>query len=127
MVNVDDPMSDATGEAKKDVAHGAGPRVRDSAKSPAHEASLLDALITRLDLAVVELEIQLRAMLTVVLWTVCAIACALLAVGFTVATLVVALWNTHRLLALLSGSLVFAALAVGFGFLGTRRVDGGPR
>jgi uncharacterized membrane protein YqjE len=40
-----------------------------------------------------------------------------------VVTLVVALWNTHRVLALLTGSLVFAALAVLFAFLGVRRVS----
>src|SRR6516162_2744253 len=118
-------MSDVTGEAKNAVAHGSGPRVMDSTQPAAHEAtvadlrhatrellaSLLDALLTRLNLAAVELEMQLRMLLMMLLWAVCAIACAILGVALAVATLVVALWNTHRVLALLSASLVFAALA----------------
>jgi uncharacterized membrane protein YqjE len=85
-------------------------------------ATLLEALRTRLNLAAVELEIYLRALLTVLLCALCAIACIMLGLALAVVTLVVVLWNTHRVLALLSGSLVFAALAVLFAFLAVRRV-----
>ena len=63
----------------------------------------LDALRTRLDLAAVELEIHLLALLRVLVCLIGAVACALLALAFALTTLVVALWDTHRTLALLGG------------------------
>jgi uncharacterized membrane protein YqjE len=130
-------MSEVIGEAKNHAAHGAGPQVMDAATPPADEAAavnltrsvrelfstLLEGLRTRLNLAAVELEIYLRALLTVLLYAVCAIACIMLGLALAAVTLVVALWNTHRLLALLSGSLAFAALAVLFAFLSVRCVS----
>jgi len=85
-------------------------------------AVLLEALRTRLDLATVELEIHARALLQLLLWAFGAIACAMLALAFGLTALVVALWDTHRMLALLGGSVLFVALAVLFGILGVRAV-----
>jgi uncharacterized membrane protein YqjE len=89
-------------------------------------AALLEALRTRLDLATVELELHLRALLRLLIWAVGAVACAMLALAFGVAALVVALWNTHRMLALLGGSLVFVALTVLFGWLSARALRREP-
>jgi len=83
-------------------------------------AALLDALHTRLELAQVELEIHLRALLRSLIWAVSAVACALLGLAFGVMTLIAALWNTHRVLALLGGTLLFIVLAAIFGYLGAR-------
>jgi uncharacterized membrane protein YqjE len=83
-------------------------------------AAAVEALRTRLDLAAVELEIHLRALLRMLIWAVGALACAMLALAFGVTALVVALWDTHRMLALLAGSLVFVALTALFAFLGVR-------
>ncbi len=83
-------------------------------------AAAIEALRTRLDLAAVELEIHLRALLRMLIWAVGALACAMLALAFGVTALVVALWDTHRMLALLAGSLVFVALTALFAFLGVR-------
>jgi len=83
-------------------------------------AALLEALRTRLDLAAVELEIHLRALLRMLVWAIGAVACAMLALAFAVTALVVALWDTHRMLALLGGSLLFVALTAGFAWLGVR-------
>src|SRR5262252_7105045 len=83
-------------------------------------AALLEALHTRLELAGVELEIHLRALLRSLIWAVGAVACAMLGLAFAVMALIAALWNTHRMLALLGGTLLFIALAAIFGYLGAR-------
>jgi len=87
----------------------------------------LEALRTRLDLAAVELEIHLLALLRVLVCLIGAVACALLALAFALTTLVVALWDTHRTVALLGGTLVFIGLAVLFGALGARTLRDQPR
>jgi uncharacterized membrane protein YqjE len=86
----------------------------------------LEALRTRLDLAAVELEIHLRALLRLLLWGVGAVACAMLALAFGVTALVVAFWDTHRTLALLVGCLLFVGLAVLFGYFGARTLRTQP-
>jgi uncharacterized membrane protein YqjE len=83
-------------------------------------AALLEALHTRLELAGVELEIHLRALLRSLIWAVGAVACAMLGLAFAVLALVAALWSTHRMLALLGGTLIFIVLAAIFGYLGAR-------
>jgi uncharacterized membrane protein YqjE len=87
----------------------------------------LEAARTRLDLAAVELEIHLLALLRVLVCLIGAVACALLALAFAMTTLIVALWDTHRTLALLAGTLVFLGLAVLFGALGARTLRTQPR
>ena len=83
-------------------------------------AALLEALHTRLELAGVEMEIHLRALLRSLIWTVGAVACAMLGLAFAMLSLVAAFWSTHRMLALLGGTLVFILLAALFGYLGAR-------
>jgi len=82
--------------------------------------AVLEALRTRLDLAAVELEIHLRALLRMLVWAAGAVVCAMLALAFGVVAMVTALWDTHRTLALVVGSLIFVALTVLFGYLGMR-------
>jgi uncharacterized membrane protein YqjE len=83
-------------------------------------AALLEALHTRLELAGVELEIHLRALLRSLIWAVGAVACAMLGLAFAVLAVIAALWSTHRMLALLGGTLMFVVLAAIFGYLGAR-------
>jgi uncharacterized membrane protein YqjE len=83
-------------------------------------AAVLDALHTRLDLAAVELELHLRALIRMLVCAAAAALCALLGLAFGMTAIVVALWDTHRMLALIGGCLVFAALAVVFGYFGMR-------
>jgi uncharacterized membrane protein YqjE len=83
-------------------------------------AALLEALHTRLELAGVELEIYLGALLRSLIWALGAVACAILGLGFGVLALIVALWDTHRMLALLGSTAMFIALAALFGYLGIR-------
>ena len=86
----------------------------------------IDALRTRLDLAAVELEIVLRTLLRVLVWAVGAVCCVLLALFFGVTAVIMALWDTHRMLALLGGSLVFVALAALFGWRAARALRTQP-
>jgi uncharacterized membrane protein YqjE len=89
-------------------------------------AALLDALHTRLELAEVELEIHLRALLRSLIWAVGAVACAMLGATCGVMALIVALWNTHRMLGLLGGMVVFVGLAALFGYQGVRALRSHP-
>lgn len=89
-------------------------------------AAGLDALRTRLDLAAVEVEIYLIRVLQMILWAIAALACALLAVVFGLVTIVVALWDSHRMLGLLGGTGLFVVLAVVFAFIGARTLRGRP-
>jgi uncharacterized membrane protein YqjE len=89
-------------------------------------AALLEALHTRLELAGVELEIHLRALLRSLIWAVGAVACAMLGLAFAVMAVIAALWSTHRMLAFLGGTLMFIALAAIFGYLGARALRARP-
>ena len=83
-------------------------------------AAALDALRTRLDLAAVEVELYLLRVVQMLLWAAAAVACALFALVFGLVTIVVAMWDSHRMLALLGGTGLFVILAALFGWLGTR-------
>jgi len=89
-------------------------------------AAGLDALRTRLDLAAVEIEIYLIRFVQMILWTIAAVACALLGLVFGLVTIVVSLWDTHRMLGLLGGTGLFFVLAVLFAFTATRTFKGKP-
>jgi uncharacterized membrane protein YqjE len=82
--------------------------------------ALLEALHTRLELAGIEFELHLRALLRSLIWAVSAVACAMLGATCGVMALIVALWNTHRMLGLLGGMVVFVLLAAIFGYQGAR-------
>jgi uncharacterized membrane protein YqjE len=86
----------------------------------------LETLRTRLDLAATEFEMHLLALVHMLVWALGAIACVLLALACAVTALVVSLWDTHRMLALLGGSGVFVVLAVTCGWLGARTVRNHP-
>ena len=83
-------------------------------------AAGLDALKTRLDLAAVEVELYLIKFVKMLLWAVAALACALLALVFGLVTIVVSLWDSHRMVGLLGGTGLFVVLAVIFAAIGTR-------
>jgi uncharacterized membrane protein YqjE len=83
-------------------------------------AAGLEVLRTRVDLAAVEFEIYLLTLVRGFVWTLCAVACALLGLVFALTALVVAFWDTHRMLALLGGSALFVGLALILGWIGAR-------
>ncbi|MFZ1097890.1 MAG: phage holin family protein [Steroidobacteraceae bacterium] len=86
----------------------------------------LDAFRTRLDLAAVELELHLLALARMLVWAVAAIVCGLLALAFGVTAMIAVLWDTHRSLGLVVGTVLFIALAVTFGLVGARAYRGQP-
>ena len=89
-------------------------------------AAAIETLRTRVDLAATEFEIHLLTLVRVLVWAFGALTCILVALAFAVTALVVALWDTHRMLALLGGCGTFIALAVLFGWIGARTLRGKP-
>ncbi len=89
-------------------------------------AAGIEALRTRLDLAAVELEIHVLLLLRMLAWIVAAVACLLTALAFGATALIVALWNTHRMLGLLGGSAAFILLGALLLWLGLRSVRNRP-
>jgi uncharacterized membrane protein YqjE len=88
--------------------------------------SVIEAARTRLDLATVEAEIFLLLTIRMLLWALAALACGLLALAFAVVAVVAALWDTHRMLGVLSGAALFVVLAVVFGYIASRTFKGRP-
>jgi uncharacterized membrane protein YqjE len=88
--------------------------------------TLLEAARTRLDLATVEAEIFLVRTIQLLLWALAALACALLALAFLIVAIVAALWDTHRMLGVLSGAGVFVVLAAICGYVASRTFKGRP-
>lgn len=89
-------------------------------------ATGLDTLRTRLDLAAVEVELYLIRVVQMMLWAMAALACALLALVFGLVSIVVALWDTHRMVGLVGGTALFVLLAVVFGAIGARTFRSRP-
>jgi|SRR5580698_4130689 uncharacterized membrane protein YqjE len=89
-------------------------------------AAGIEALRTRLDLAAVELEIHLLLLIRMLAWLIGALACAFLALAFGITALVVALWDSHRMLGLLGASALFVLLAALLGWLGMRTLRNRP-
>ena len=88
--------------------------------------SVIEAARTRLDLAAVEAEIFLLRTIRMLLWALAALACGLLALAFAVVALVAALWDTHRMLGVLSGAGLFIVLAAVFAYIASRTFKGRP-
>jgi len=88
--------------------------------------SVIEAARTRLDLAAVEAEIFLLRTIRMLLWALAALACGLLALAFAVVAVVAALWDSHRMLGVLSGAGLFVVLAVVFGYIASRTFKGRP-
>jgi uncharacterized membrane protein YqjE len=82
--------------------------------------ALIEAARTRLDLAAVEAEIFLLRIIQVLLWALAAVACAVLALTFSIVAIVAALWDTHRMAGVLGGALLFLVLACICGFVASR-------
>ncbi len=101
----------------------------EAAQAPAPRgfmAAGIEALRTRLDLAAVELEIQVLVLIRLLAWLFAALTCVLLALAFGVVAIIVALWDTHRTLGLLAGSGAFVGLGLLLGYVGLRSVRQRP-
>ena len=88
--------------------------------------SAIGAVRTRLDLAAVEAEIFLLRVIQMLLWALAGVACAVLALAFAMLALVAALWDTHRMLGVLSGVGVFVLLTLICGLLARHALRAHP-
>ena len=79
-------------------------------------ATLIELVYTRLELVGVEVEATVRHFLGLLLWCIVALFSASLAMLMLVLTVLIALWDTHRLLAagVITASLALVALAAVF-------------
>ena len=121
----DDPMSeaDALPPGMASATNGAGyDDEPTSARAPGLIrgllAAILDSIKTRVDLAAVEAEIYLVYVAQLLLWGFAAVACALLAVVFALTAIVIAMWQTHRMVGLVGSMVVLLLLAVICGLVG---------
>jgi uncharacterized membrane protein YqjE len=114
-------MMDAPAPPPDNIAAGDPPQVLRALLT-----ATLDSLRTRVELAGVEFEMYVLSMARMLVWALGALACALLGVAFALVALIVSLWDTHRMLALLGGSALFIALAATFGWLGARTLSDRP-
>jgi len=87
----------------------------------------LEALRTRLELAAVEFEIYMTGLVRALMWGIAAGACILLALALGVTALILSLWNAHQMVGLIGGSVLFAGLAIGLGWVAARTLARQPR
>ena len=73
---------------------------------------LLELVLTRLELASVEIEARLQNALQLMFWSVVAFFSAALALLMLTLTLLIVFWDTHRLLAAGAITAFFAVLAI---------------
>ena len=82
--------------------------------------SLIGTVRTRFDLAAVEAEIYVLRIIQVMLWALAAVACFIIALTFGMVAVVALLWDTHRMLGVMCGGLLFLTLAAVCAFIATR-------
>lgn len=90
-------------------------------------AHLIELVHTRLELASVEVEAAVRDALSLVLWSIVAIYCGSLSALLLVLTVLIAFWDTHRLLAAGGITVLFALLSIGAALVVRRRMRTRPR
>lgn len=75
-------------------------------------ATLVTLAHTRLELVTVEIEQEVQRLTGIVLWAIAGIFCGGLAVLMLAITIVIALWDDHRLLAAGLVTLLFVGVAI---------------
>lgn len=90
-------------------------------------AAALDLVRTRLELVSVEVEEQFEYAAKLLLWGAAAIYFASLALLLLAITVVIAFWDTHRLLAAVGMTAAFAAVALVAALTVRRRLKRRPR
>jgi len=90
-------------------------------------ATLLALIHTRLELAGTELEDALGRLTGALIWGAAALCGAILTVLLAALTIIIAFWDTNRLLAAILVTVFMAVLAVGAGIIARARMRaGGP-
>lgn len=89
-------------------------------------STLFGRVTSHLDRTAGEVEYRLLHAVRSLVWLIATIACALLAVAFSTAALIVSLWDTQHLLPLIVPAITFAVLALVFGFFALRALRRHP-
>ena len=90
-------------------------------------AHFIELVHTRLELASVEVEATVRHALSLVLWSVVAIFCGSLSALLLVLTILIAFWDTHRLLAAVLITVFFAIVSISAALVVRHRIRTRPR
>jgi len=90
-------------------------------------ATLIELVYTRLELVGVELEAGVQRAASLLLWSIAAIFCATLAILLLALTVLIAFWDTHRLLAAASITGFFIIAGAAAALVVRHRVRTRPR
>ena len=90
-------------------------------------ATLIELAYTRLELVGVEIEATVRHSLNLLLWSMIAIFSATLSILMLVLTVLIAFWDTHRMLAAGAITAFFAIAALAAVFVVRQRIRTRPR
>jgi uncharacterized membrane protein YqjE len=90
-------------------------------------ATLIELVHARLDLVGVELQLEVQRATSVVLWAFAGIVLGIVALVMLAVTVLIALWETHRVLAAVGLTASFAIASLGVALSVRRRVRAWPR
>jgi uncharacterized membrane protein YqjE len=89
--------------------------------------TLVELVHSRLDLVGIELQLEVQRATSLLLWAFAAIVCGIVAVVLLAVTVLIAFWDTHRLLAAGGVTAAFALASLGMALLVRHRVRTRPR
>ena len=89
--------------------------------------TLIELVHSRLDLVGIELQLEVQRATSLLLWAFTAIVCGIVALVLLGVTVLIAFWDTHRLLAAVCVTAAFALASLGMAFLVRHRLRTRPR
>lgn len=89
--------------------------------------TLVELVHSRLDLVGIELQLEVQRATSLLLWAFAGIVCGTVALVLLAVTVLIAFWDTHRLLAAGCITAVFALTSLGMALHVRRRVRTRPR
>ena len=89
--------------------------------------TLVELVHSRLDLVGIELQLEVQRATSLLLWAFAGIVCGTVALVLLAVTVLIAFWDTHRLLAAGCITAVFALASLGMALHVRRRVRTRPR
>jgi uncharacterized membrane protein YqjE len=89
--------------------------------------TLVELVHSRLDLVGIELQLEVQRATSLLLWAFAGIVCGTVALVLLAVTVLIAFWDTHRLLAAGCMTAIFAVASLGMALYVLRRVRTRPR
>lgn len=89
--------------------------------------TLVELVHSRLDLVGIELQLEVQRATSLLLWAFAGIVCGIVALVLLAVTVLIAFWDSHRLLAAGCITAVFALASLGMALYVRRRVRTRPR